>query len=66
MTREQGLWAAIEVLMGNTQAFKDRSCARARLEQPHLTEEQLEWSWRQVADQLGLPPTKPARGPAKA
>ena len=59
------IWAFIEDVLENPQKYKDRWTERARLEQPHLTEEQLEGSWKQMARLLGLPPTKPARGPAR-
>jgi hypothetical protein len=64
MTREERR-AFIEDLLENTQKYKDQWTAEARLKEPQMTEEQLEWSWEQMAEQLGLPATKPARGPAK-
>jgi hypothetical protein len=65
MTHEERK-AVIEDMLANTQKYKDRWTARARREEPQMSEEQLEWSWRQVAHQFGLPPTKPAKGPSKA
>jgi hypothetical protein len=65
MTREER-HAFFEDLLENTQKYKDRWTAQARLEEPQMTEEQHERSWQQMAEQFGLPPTKPAKGPAKA
>ena len=65
MTREERR-AFFEDLLENTQKYKDKWTEQARLDAPQMTEEQLESSWRQMAEQFGLPPTKPARGPAKA
>ena len=65
MTHEER-WAFIEDLLENTQKYKDRRTAEARLKEPQMTEEQLGLYWKQMADQFGLPATKRARGPAKA
>jgi hypothetical protein len=65
MTRDERA-AFFDDLPENPQKYKEQWTAQARLEAPQMTEEQLEWAWRQMAHQFGLPPTKPARGPAKA
>jgi len=65
MTREERD-AFIEDILANPQKYKDKWTERARLEAPQMTEEQLEASWQQMAEQFGLPPTKPAKGPSRA
>jgi hypothetical protein len=46
--------AVIDDIMANPEKYKKSWTDKARAENPQMTEEQLEWSWRQLCQQLGL------------
>ena len=45
---------AIARVVADPDLVKRDFLARAKLDKPELTDEQLEWSWRQAANQIGL------------
>jgi hypothetical protein len=45
---------AVDEILADPEAFRKECDERARAENPHLTQEQLDASWAQVAEQFGL------------
>ncbi len=53
--------AIIDDILENTQKYREQCTARARIEAPQMTEEQLDAHWEFAEVIFGLPPTPGGR-----